>query len=852
MNDTKYLCKLACDRTAAFENLEEAKAYALENARFGAEVYAGDGGELLFSPDGPLAARVLRLAKEVCDYVRDQQFCYGHAPINPAIDHEAKLVSCDRMVGWVLYKLGYTDQPRQYGLCVSGPGMTNWCIDHGFTRVGSVSDLQPGDIVFTKRNAVGCPGHTFLFAGRSPVPGHYYRYDCGRVERIRSTQPSCEPITDAEFMYGYRIRPVADPVTPGFSFRYDGVPFAELDKKTEALENGVSYTLPDGLVLTSTLKRYPEQRVFWWVNRWENPTDHDSSLVTELWDCDVTIPFDPDPKPTRRDRQDTLEPKTLRVFETAGANVKQDDYSPSYTRLWEGDAFRSSCTDGRSGCGKLPYFDINRNEYGVVFSVGWTGQWAVEITRAGDSVRIRSGVQHARDGFRVRPGESFRTASTAMMVYFRGQDEAHNRWRSFMREIAPVGPGKPRGEQAPFSAIFWGGVPTDGMIRRWEKLLEHGYPFDTCWIDAGWYEPLRATDTAGQSASWPDVGRWEVNRFYHPDGYKDLVRFLDEHGIGFMLWFEPERLRRSVSQWVETLPPLDPGEDNRLIALGKDEVCDAVIEMVSEKIRELSLSVYRQDLNIQPLAIWLNADEPERSGMTEILHINNLYRFWDTLLERFPKLLIDNCAGGGQRNDIEMLSRAVPLWRSDYQCKWDCCPEANQMQNQAAAWWLPYAGVGYGPTLGDTYSFRSAYCNGMTVRTWEHADPEWEVDASNEPVEWAQKYFAEYNSVRHYFAQDFYPLVPFSRENSAWCAAQYHDPKTHSGVILAFRRAACPFDEVTVRLSGLYVHETYRFVNADTGETVYKSAYELMHDGIRLKITEPRQSLLLRYDWIRK
>ena len=48
------------------------------------------------------------------------------------------------------------------------------------------------------------------------------------------------------------------------------------------------------------------------------------------------------------------------------------------------------------------------------------------------------------------------------------------------------------------------------------------------------------------------------------------------------------------------------------------------------------------------------------------------------------------------------------------------------------------------------------------------------------------------------------------------------------------------------------MHETYRFVNADTGETVYKSAYELMNAGLRLKIAEPRQSLLLKYDWIRK
>lgn len=849
MDSKKYVCTGACLPTATFDTLEEAKAYAVENIRFGTLVSEEGSTETVYAPYGEWVSQIMRHAKAVADYVRDQEFCYGDAPINPAINHEAKLVSCDRFVGWVLYRLGYTDQPYKQGLCVSGPVMTNWCIDHNFERIGSVSELQPGDICFTKKNAVDCPGHTFLYAGTSENPENFYRYDCGRVERIRSTQPSCEPLTDAEFLYGYRIRPLGEFVTPGLSFLYNGVPFAELEKKEERIGDSIRWTLPDGLVLTSTLKKFPKQRVYWWVNHWENPTDHDSGTVSELWDCDVELPFAPDPKPTRKDRQDTWEPTTLRVFETKGADVVQDDYAPSYTRLWEGDTLESACAAGRSGYGKSPYFDINRNECGVLMGVGWTGQWNVKIDRLEQSVRIRSGIQYAREGFYVKPKESFRTCSTAMMTYYRGQDEAHNRWRSFMREISPVGPGKPRGEQSPFAAIFWGGVSTASMLERWRGIFEQGFPFDTCWVDAGWYEPLCSTTTATQSQDWPNIGTWEVSRFYHPDGYQDLIQYLHEHNVGFMLWFEPERVRKQHSDWVETLPPLKEGEENLLVAMNKDEACDAVIKKVSEKVRELQLSVYRQDLNILPLDIWLNADEPGRRGMTEIRYINNLYRFWDALLEQFPNLLIDNCAGGGHRNDIEMLSRSVPMWRSDYQCKWDCCPEANQMQNQAAAWWMPYAGIGYGPTLGDTYSFRSAYCNGMTIRTWEHVDPEWDVGATNEPMEWARKYFAEYQSIRHYFAQDYYPLVPFSKENGTWSASQYHDPDTQSGVILAFRRGASPFSELTAKLSGMFLWGKYHVTNMDTGESFDTTGYELETKGIRLQIDEPRQSQLWRYEW---
>ena len=72
---------------------------------------------------------------------------------------------------------------------------------------------------------------------------------------------------------------------------------------------------------------------------------------------------------------------------------------------------------------------------------------------------------------------------------------------------------------------------------------------------------------------------------YHPNGYLDLVEYLHSHGVDFMLWFEPERVRPTVSHWVDTLPSANPNARNLLAALNKDEVCDAIIEMVSDKIK---------------------------------------------------------------------------------------------------------------------------------------------------------------------------------------------------------------------------------------------------------------------------
>ena len=82
---------------------------------------------------------LLSEAKEVTDYIRANNFNYGDAPINPAINHDAKLASCDRCVGWFLYNMGYTNQPESHGLVVSTFG--NWCEQNGFTKITNVGGL---------------------------------------------------------------------------------------------------------------------------------------------------------------------------------------------------------------------------------------------------------------------------------------------------------------------------------------------------------------------------------------------------------------------------------------------------------------------------------------------------------------------------------------------------------------------------------------------------------------------------------------------------------------------------------------------------------------------------------------
>ena len=164
------------------------------------------------------AEELLNAAQEITDYVRKNNFDYGSAQYMPpkedgtTNDDGSKYISCDRLVSWCLYKLGYRDLPK-CGLCVSKGGtFVEYCEEKGWERINDVSKVQAGDIVFTKQlDSAGMKcGHVFLCAGENK------RYDCGSVYRIRcteqysgySSQPFNEPI-GSDFMCAYRITETA-------------------------------------------------------------------------------------------------------------------------------------------------------------------------------------------------------------------------------------------------------------------------------------------------------------------------------------------------------------------------------------------------------------------------------------------------------------------------------------------------------------------------------------------------------------------------------------------------------------------------------------------------------------------
>ena len=118
-----------------------------------------------------------------------------------------------------------------------------------------------------------------------------------------------------------------------------------------------------------------------------------------------------------------------------------------------------------------------------------------------------------------------------------------------------------------------------------------------------------------------------------------------------MLTAKGEEIDREHPEWL-----LSVGEsDNKLFDLGNPEARAWITDRVDSIIKASGVKIYRQDFNFDPLPIWKANEAPDRVGFLENRHAMGYLAYWDELVLRNPGLIIDSCASGGRRNDLETI-----------------------------------------------------------------------------------------------------------------------------------------------------------------------------------------------------
>ena len=594
--------------------------------------------------------------------------------------------------------------------------------------------------------------------------------------------------------------------------------------------------------LIPNIRKFPEYNAAYEQHRIENPTDADI-LVEKFVDYDLTLPLDGSAK----NLHETTSGTALRVVRMEGMipgpNYWSDDLRSALEYALTEDFLRKKRwyenVGGRSSDGAMPLFDVTNGTDGYIIFLGWTGSWHADFEACDGGVHAV--LRLANNTFRLPAGESYATMSTLIMEYHDGQKAARNRFRRLIKEyFSIVGqPGRPT--EAMSCWELWGALPSDEMSRRIDTLKEKNIVFDYIWLDAGWYGDFTEVSRGPFDPAWSNfTGYWKVNKNWHPDGLLDVVKHTEDAGMQFELWVEPERC-------VVGLPPITEHPEwftvignNGIIDYGNPDAWQYVYDTLCHLIDTLHLGCYRQDFNVNILDFWRKDRTPEEAALKELQHINGLYRMWDALLEKYPHLIIDNCASGGRRFDLESVKRAIPFFRSDYQCNFNADPDVTQCHNSISEY-LPYNGCTT-KIKADTYAARSTFSSAWGLACWNTGFQTMNEDE----LAWASKISNEYKRLQPYFSCDYYSLASAGYDKSSWAVWQYDRPEENDGVVMAFRRAASQVKSMTMDFGGAHTGKACTFTDIDSGETWTVSA-EALAEGFTLTMPEPYSSRVLLY-----
>lgn len=639
--------------------------------------------------------------------------------------------------------------------------------------------------------------------------------------------------------------------TPPFSFQYDGKNSAGFIRKwrhsIEKVESGqdgvvrydVVYSDPvSGMRVKCEVSGFQNFGAVEWVLYFTNASDKNSGQITQLKCVDLTM--------------QASAAGDFKLLHAKGSDGERADFMSTIEALEPGDELMLSPTHGRSSdTSSFPFFNIiSPDKKGVVVAIGWTGTWFAALSQEDNtSLNLATGIKSL--DLYLYPNESIRTPRVAML-FWQGDDflTGQNAFRQLMlahytRKVddayghTPMCGGFDWGDPSPCNEYTC--LTEEYAVALIKRHKQFGITPEVFWLDAGWYDGCGGPNTEGKN--WYNtVGNWTADKERFPRGLKPLADAAHALGAKFMVWFEPERvcpgtiIANQHPEWVMTTPG---NKSNMLYNLGNEQALAWLCKYIGDFIEENDIDYYRQDFNMPISPFWEAADKEGRIGISEIRHIEGLYAYWDYLVERFPNMVIDNCASGGRRLDLETMRRSIPLWRTDYNYGE---PNGYQCHTYGLNLFLPLHGTGIYKM--DYYSFLSGMNSAAAMN--------WALTVRGDKIGDMQRGAREFKELRPYYMEDYYPLSGICdiTGDNIWLAYQLNRKSDNSGIVVAFRRPECEAATYDVKLKGLVADATYEVSNVIEGGSCEMSGRELM-EQLTLSSAEPRGAVLLKYKMIK-
>ena len=520
-------------------------------------------------------------------------------------------------------------------------------------------------------------------------------------------------------------------------------------------------------------------------------------------------------------------------------------------------------------------FSYGASKYGTPFSIvknaitgesfvlyfGWTGQYAFEFFTDHHPGRGIEGYErddawlYFRTGLKgpgplrvLRPGETATTPAVHIGHIFGDLDALVQESHKYLRDS--VLPPMPPGVIRPVEINSWGFVANEVSETSLRSVIDTAADVgvELFTVDAGWYGDVK-------SDWWQKAGDWKTGSRL-PNGLEPIFDYARSKGLLCGLWVDIERiglasdLRKAHPDWVVTRH----GSNENLTALDltNPEALDFAEETLAGLIQRYKLDAFRLDYNT---SMGPAGGQNPREGFVE----NNYWRYYEAvygmyrrLRKRFPNLMMENCAGGGGRNDLGMLGNFHWTQISD---EWGGVRTLKILN-------------GFTIPLPPEYAL--SYVGFMDDENYRYGDTDFRFRGQmfghltlGGIVPNIQEFPAAYRQrVRHNvqlyksFIRPIQPTVsvyhhtPYlpNTEAGDWCVMEHVTPDQSRGYAGIFRLAGAKEESYRFRPRGLDVSATYRVTFDNSGKAVVLRGVDLLTHGVEVQLAQALHSELLFFE----
>ena len=288
---------------------------------------------------------------------------------------------------------------------------------------------------------------------------------------------------------------------------------------------------------------------------------------------------------------------------------------------------------------------------------------AVERTHQ-DTLRIVWGINPHCFDWQLQPGEHFVSPQAVMTFSHRGINGMAANMHDFVNHH--IVPETFRFVERPVVLNNWEATFFDfnknKILSMAKKAAALGVEMFV--LDDGWFGK-RNNDRAG-------LGDWIVNTKKLPGGLPKLARQINELGLRFGLWFEPEcvnpdsDLYHQHPDWAIHIPGREAslGRNQLTLDLTHPEVRDYIVSAVDQILCSANIEYVKWDYNRHIS----DAFGTCLSHQGEFFH-RYILGLYDVLrrifVEKHPHILLESCSSGGNRFDLGMLCFSPQIWSSD-------------------------------------------------------------------------------------------------------------------------------------------------------------------------------------------